>query len=76
MVLDYYRLVEKCIQAAPCILEIYRIEYFKNVFLNIYTYNTNLVTNSDRLLILKILSYDNNYYHLKYHGLCKHHDIN
>ena len=35
MVLDY-RLVEKCTQSAPCILEIQQIKYFKIVFLNIY----------------------------------------
>ena len=28
--------VENCTQAASCILEIYLIEYFKNVFLDIY----------------------------------------
>ena len=50
MVLDYYRLVEECTQAAPCILEIYWIEYFKMVYLIIYNcaYKTSFCKSSQK----------------------------
>ena len=34
--MNYYKIVEKHVQAAPIILEIYWIEYFEIVFPNIY----------------------------------------